>query len=100
MLFVITEPATDASQQIIVYSVPDGIGGVPFVICFCGHMVNYEFLVSFPLHSDKYGMCHLYLAKNKKKRRWMLYPVELHVKVLVLQEQEPQAMKEMICLAI
>ncbi len=38
-----------------------------FVICYCGHLVNFELLVSFPLHTSNYGMCHLYLAKNAKQ---------------------------------
>lgn len=38
-----------------------------FVICYCGHLVNYETLVSFPLHNVDYGMCHLYLAKNSRQ---------------------------------
>lgn len=37
-----------------------------FVICYSGHLVNYEWLVSFPLHRPIYGMCHLYLAKSSK----------------------------------
>ena len=38
-----------------------------FVICYSGHLVNYEMLVSFPLHFEQYGMCHLYYAKRMKK---------------------------------
>ena len=31
-----------------------------FVICYGGHMVNYEWQTSFPLWRPNYGMCHLY----------------------------------------
>ena len=33
-----------------------------FIICYGGHLVNYEYLVCFPLYMPGYGMCHLYLA--------------------------------------
>lgn len=32
-----------------------------FIICYGGHMVNYEYQVCFPLYLPNYGMCHLYL---------------------------------------
>lgn len=38
-----------------------------FVICYGGHMVNFEWLVSFPLWRKDYGMCHLYLAAEKNE---------------------------------
>lgn len=38
-----------------------------FVICYGGHMVNFEWLVSFPLWRKDYGMCHLYLAAKKNE---------------------------------
>lgn len=33
-----------------------------FIICYGGHMVNYEYQVCLPLYMPDYGMCHLYLA--------------------------------------
>lgn len=32
-----------------------------FAICYAGHMINYEFLTSFPMVLEGYGMCHLFL---------------------------------------
>ena len=47
-----------------------------FILCFGGHMVNYEMLTSLPLHTTDVGMCHLYLASaefaNNKGVKWML----------------------------
>lgn len=33
-----------------------------FVLCFGGHMVNFEYLVSLPLHLQNIGMCHIFLS--------------------------------------
>ncbi|MBP5477523.1 MAG: hypothetical protein J6Y00_07570 [Paludibacteraceae bacterium] len=33
-----------------------------FVLCFGAHMVNFEYLVSLPLHLHNIGMCHIYLS--------------------------------------
>lgn len=38
-----------------------------FVLCYGGHMVNYEYQVCFPLYMPDYGMCHLYLARPKDR---------------------------------
>lgn len=44
-----------------------------FILCFAGHMLNYEMTISFPLHTKDIGMCHLYLAtKPSKGLDWML----------------------------
>lgn len=47
-----------------------------FIICYGGHLVNYEYLVCFPLYMPDYGMCHLYLAnpsdKNNGGLNWVL----------------------------
>ncbi len=44
-----------------------------FVICYGGHMLNFEWLVSLPLHTPDYGMCHLYLSGEKGKvMDWVL----------------------------
>lgn len=48
-----------------------------FVICYGGHMTNYEYMVCFPLYEPEYGMCHLYLdhPKNKNKNEgvnWLM----------------------------
>lgn len=44
-----------------------------FVLCFGAHMVNYEMMTSFPLHSKSIGMCHLYLAAPPSKAlNWVL----------------------------
>lgn len=38
-----------------------------FIICYCGHVLNYEFFTSLPLHTKDIGMCHLYLAAPPSK---------------------------------
>ena len=38
-----------------------------FIICYGGHIVNYEYQVCFPLHMLGYGMCHLYLDHPNSK---------------------------------
>ena len=44
-----------------------------FILCFSGHMVNYEMFTSLPLHTKDIGMCHLYLSASKNKGvEWML----------------------------
>ncbi len=44
-----------------------------FVICYGGHMLNFEWQVSLPLHLPDYGMCHLYLSGEKGKLMdWVL----------------------------
>ena len=44
-----------------------------FVICYSGHFLNFEWLVSFPLHLPEFGMCHLYLSGEKSKEMdWVL----------------------------
>lgn len=45
-----------------------------FILCYCGHMVNYEMFTSLPLHLKRnVGMCHLYLsAPPSKGIDWML----------------------------
>lgn len=44
-----------------------------FVMCYGGHMLNFEWLVSLPLHLPEYGMCHLYLAGEKGRMMdWVL----------------------------
>lgn len=44
-----------------------------FILCFSGHVVNYEMFTSLPLHTKDIGMCHLYLsAPPSKGLDWML----------------------------
>lgn len=44
-----------------------------FVICYGGHMLNFEWQVSLPLHIPEYGMCHLYLSgKTGRETDWIL----------------------------
>ena len=44
-----------------------------FVICYGGHMLNFEWQVSLPLHMPEYGMCHLYLSgESGKEMDWVL----------------------------
>ncbi len=44
-----------------------------FVICYSGHLLNYEMTVSLPLHIPGYGMCHLYLAgEQNRAMNWVL----------------------------
>ncbi len=43
-----------------------------FVLCYGGHMVNFEMLTSLPLHLSNIGMCHLYLAgKSSEWLEWI-----------------------------
>ncbi len=44
-----------------------------FIICYGGHMLNFEWQVSLPLHIPEYGMCHLYLSgESGKEMDWVL----------------------------
>lgn len=44
-----------------------------FILCFGGHVVNYEMFTSLPLYTKNVGMCHLYLAAPPSKGLdWML----------------------------
>lgn len=44
-----------------------------FIICYGGHMLNFEWQVSLPLHIPEYGMCHLYLSGDSgKEMDWIL----------------------------
>ena len=44
-----------------------------FVICYGGHMLNFEWQVSLPLHLPDYGMCHLFLSgESGKVTEWIL----------------------------
>ena len=44
-----------------------------FVLCFCGHIVNYEMFTSLPLHTKDIGMCHLYMSfPQNKGLNWLL----------------------------
>lgn len=44
-----------------------------FVICYSGHLLNFELTVSLPLHIPGYGMCHLYLSgEHNKAMDWVL----------------------------
>lgn len=44
-----------------------------FILCYSGHMVNYEMYTSLPLHTQNVGMCHLYLAAPPSEGlNWML----------------------------
>lgn len=38
-----------------------------FILCYGGHMLNFELLISLPLHTKEYGMCQLYLGNTKQK---------------------------------
>ena len=38
-----------------------------FILCYGGHMLNVELLISLPLHTKEYGMCQLYLGNTKQK---------------------------------
>lgn len=44
-----------------------------FIICYGGHLLNFEWQVSLPLHIKGYGMCHLYLSGEKSREmKWIL----------------------------
>lgn len=44
-----------------------------FVICYSGHMLNFEMTVSLPLSIPDYGMCHFYLSgEHNKAMDWVL----------------------------
>ncbi len=43
------------------------------VICYCGHMLNFEWFVSLPLHLPQYEMGHIYLSGEiNKLTSWVL----------------------------
>lgn len=44
-----------------------------FILCYSGHIVNFEMLTSLPLHTKDIGMCHLYLsAPHSEGHSWLL----------------------------
>ena len=44
-----------------------------FILCFSGHVVNYEMLTSLPMHTKDVGMCHLYMsAPPSEGLEWVL----------------------------